>query len=150
MIHIYTDGSADNNKSRCGGWAYIIIDEDGTELERYCGGEKDTTNNRMELKAIIEALEDWSSPINDIIVYTDSSYVHNGINSWIEKWKKNGWITAAKTAVLNKDLWEKLDQLRCHYNISFKKVPAHVGIKYNEIVDNMAVKARHQIEKLEA
>ncbi|MBP5752689.1 MAG: ribonuclease HI, partial [Treponema sp.] len=108
-IIIYTDGGCSGNPGP-GGWGVVVID--GNDEHCYSGGEADTTNNRMELMAAIKALEAVLS--NDgwkkrkIKVYSDSQYVKNGITSWIINWKKNGWKTAAKKPVLNKDLWVML------------------------------------------
>ena len=124
-IQIYTDGACRGNPG-CGGWG-CIINDNGDEKEKR-GYQAQTTNNRMELTAVIEALK--STP-NDtrIVIYTDSKYVMDGINQWIIRWKKNGWMTAAKKIVKNKDLWLVLDQLICSRQINWVWVKDMRGTK---------------------
>ena len=105
-IKIYTDGACRGNPGQ-GGWGVLIISE--SEEKKLYGGEQSTTNNRMELMAAIKALEASSIKIN-IDLYTDSKYVMDGINSWVQNWKKNGWKTAAKKPVKNSELWIRLDE----------------------------------------
>ncbi|MCR5761876.1 MAG: ribonuclease HI [Treponema sp.] len=137
-IVIYTDGGCHGNPGP-GGWGAVIID--GNDVRTISGGEKNTTNNRMELMAAIQSLkavalnESWKS--EEINVFSDSQYVKNGITSWIKNWKKNGWKTAAKKPVLNKDLWEQLDQLYSALNVSWQWVKGHAGVKYNEMCDQL-------------
>lgn len=138
FLVIYTDGGCSGNPGP-GGWGCVIIDgESETQLS---GGEKQTTNNRMELTAAISALaavcakNEWKS--RPLAVYSDSQYVKNGITSWIKNWKKNGWKTAAKKPVLNQDLWIKLDELYNQLNIEWKWVKGHAGHKYNEMCDSL-------------
>lgn len=138
FLVIYTDGGCSGNPGP-GGWGCVIID--GGNEKQLSGGEKLTTNNRMELTAAISALDavcsnaDWKK--RPIAVYSDSQYVKNGITSWIKNWKKNGWKTAAKKPVLNQDLWIKLDELYNQLNIEWKWVKGHAGHKYNEICDSL-------------
>ena len=138
---IYTDGGCSGNPGP-GGWACVIID--GEKEEALSGGEKSTTNNRMELTAAIEAL---SAVVQNsqyggraVRIFCDSQYVKNGITSWIRSWKKNGWRTAAKKPVLNRDLWERLDALSVSLDISWSWVKGHAGIKYNELCDELCQK----------
>lgn len=137
-IVIYTDGGCSGNPGP-GGWGCVIID--GENEIKLSGGEKMTTNNRMELCAAINALDaavknpGWRS--GKIEVYSDSQYVKNGITSWIKNWKKNGWKTAAKKPVLNQDLWIALDELYNQLDIEWKWVKGHAGHKYNEICDQL-------------
>ena len=107
MITIFTDGASKGNPGP-GGWGAVVID--GDKVFESGGGEKDTTNNRMEIAAAIGGLGKTENG-SDITLYTDSSYLINGITKWILGWKRNGWITKTKQEVLNRDLWEKLDDL---------------------------------------
>ena len=135
---IYTDGGCSGNPGP-GGWGTVIID--GTNITKLSGGEKQTTNNRMELSAAINALDavvkntGWRN--RHVEVYSDSQYVKNGITSWIKNWKKNGWKTAAKKPVLNQDLWIALDNLYNQLDIEWKWVKGHAGVEYNEICDQL-------------
>lgn len=135
---IYTDGGCSGNPGP-GGWGTVIID--GENLTKLSGGKKQTTNNRMELSAAINALEavvkntEWRS--RHVEVYSDSQYVKNGITSWIKNWKKNGWKTAAKKPVLNQDLWIALDTLYNQLDIEWKWVKGHAGVEFNEICDQL-------------
>ena len=135
-ITIYTDGACSGNPGK-GGWAAVII-EDKNE-KTISGSEPLTTNNRMELSAVINALKEVGSAELDI--YTDSKYVKNGIESWIKNWKINGWMTAAKQPVKNKDLWLELDTLVSEKVIGWKWVKGHSNDHYNTIVDEAARKA---------
>lgn len=140
-IVIYTDGGCSGNPGP-GGWACVIL-SDGNEIE-LSGGEKLTTNNKMELTAAISALtyitQNPALLNRKITVNIDSQYVKNGITSWITNWKKNGWKTAAKKPVLNQDLWQKLDDLNNSLSVEWKWVKGHAGIKYNEICDSLCQK----------
>ena len=135
---IYTDGGCHGNPGP-GGWGAVIID--GNDVHTLSGGEKNTTNNRMELMAAIKSLqtivsnEQWKS--EEINVFSDSQYVKNGITSWIKNWKKNGWKTAAKKPVLNQDLWMQLDELYNALNVNWQWVKGHAGVKYNEMCDQL-------------
>jgi ribonuclease HI len=135
-ITIYTDGACSGNPGK-GGWAAVIV-EDKNE-KTISGSEPLTTNNRMELSAVINALREVGSAELDI--YTDSKYVKNGIESWIKNWKMNGWMTAAKQPVKNKDLWLELDILVSKKEIEWKWVKGHSNDHYNTIVDEAARKA---------
>ncbi len=134
---IYTDGSCLGNPG-AGGWAAIIIDCSIGEISELHGGEKYTTNNRMEMTAAITALNKISTG-STVELYTDSQYLKNAFtNGWMAKWKRNGWITAAKKPVLNQDLWIKLDNLINANNVSFHWVKGHAGFNYNERCDFLA------------
>ena len=135
-ITIYTDGACSGNPGK-GGWAAVIV-EDKNE-KTISGSEPLTTNNRMELSAVINALREVGSA--EIDIYTDSKYVKNGIESWIKNWKLNGWMTAAKQPVKNKDLWLELDILVSKKEIEWKWIKGHSNDHYNSIVDEAARKA---------
>ena len=148
-MEIYTDGACSGNPGK-GGWAYIILNrENKTELSRASGAEKLTTNNRMELTAVIKALQkaeaEYAGAEPAVSVHTDSQYVQQGISSWIIKWKKNNWKTAAKQPVKNKDLWLELDTLNARLRPEWFWVKGHAGNKYNEECDRLAVKALSEI-----
>ena len=137
MIKIYTDGSCLKNPGN-GGWAAIICTNN--EIKKISGSEKDTTNNRMELLATINALKEVNS--EDLIeIYTDSKYVKNGITDWIHNWIKNNWKTSNKEDVKNKDLWVQLYELNNNSKIKWNWVKAHAGNPLNEEVDLLAKKA---------
>ena len=139
-LTIYTDGACSGNPGK-GGWGAILI---YNKKERYISGSKQlTTNNQMELTATIEALKAISKPSN-IALYTDSQYVKNGITSWIFNWKKNGWKTANKKPVANKDLWIELEKYVDFHSVSWFWVKGHSGDHYNEIADELAVKAMNE------
>ena len=137
MIKIYTDGSCLENPGN-GGWAAIIID-DGKKTQ-IKGSKKNTTNNQMELLAPIEALK--KIPKGSVVqIFTDSKYVKSGITEWIYNWKKNGWKTADKQPVKNKELWEELDLLANEFEISWNWVKAHSTDELNNEVDLIAREA---------
>ena len=137
MIKIYTDGSCLENPGN-GGWAAIIIDDEKkTQIK---GSKKNTTNNQMELLAPIEALKKISKG-SKIEIFTDSKYVKSGITEWIHNWKKNGWKTADKQPVKNKELWEEGDLLNNEFEISWNWVKAHSTDKLNNEVDLIAREA---------
>ena len=139
-VTIYTDGACSGNPGK-GGWGAILINAEET---KYMSGSKQlTTNNQMELTATIEALKAISKPSN-IALYTDSQYVKNGITSWIFNWKKNGWKTANKKPVANKDLWIELDKYVDFHSVNWFWVKGHSGDHYNEIADELAVKAMNE------
>ena len=136
-ITIYTDGACSGNPGK-GGWGAVLIYRD--KQKHLSGSAILTTNNKMELTAAIEALKAVKKS-NEIELYTDSQYVKNGINLWIINWKKNGWKTTNKKEVANKDLWIELDKYVTHHNITWFWVKGHSGNHYNEIADDLAVKA---------
>ena len=133
---VYTDGACLGNPGP-GGWASIIIKISTGERKKKTGSEIVTTNNRMELTAVIESLKDI--PMHSkIVIYTDSKYVINGIEMWILKWKKNNWLGANKKSVKNKDLWLVLDKLVKNFYIEWNWVKGHSGNIINEEVDELA------------
>ena len=132
---IYTDGACSGNPGK-GGWAAVILD--GKNQSSISGSENKTTNNRMELMAPIMALKKIKIK-SEIIIYTDSRYVKDGITEWIKKWKLNNWKSSNKKPVKNKDLWVKLDNHCQKHNVSWKWVKAHAGNKLNNLVDELAV-----------
>ena len=133
-VDIYTDGACSGNPGP-GGWGVLIeIDNENIELS---GGDRETTNNRMELMAAIKALEEIDKDY-EITLYTDSNYVKDGITSWISNWKKNNWKTASKKDVKNKELWMRLDEAIKDKNISWVWVKGHAGNAGNEQADYLA------------
>ena len=136
MINIYTDGACKGNPGP-GGWGALILQGD-TKNEIY-GGEANTTNNRMEIMAVIRALRTINAE-NEITVFTDSTYVQKGINEWIAKWKINGWKTSNKKEVKNKDLWVQLDNLTSQLKINWIWVKGHSGHPENDRADYLANK----------
>ena len=137
MIKIYTDGSCIGNPGN-GGWAAIIID-DGKKTQ-IKGSKKNTTNNQMELLAPIEALKKIPKE-SKVQIFTDSKYLKLGITEWIHNWKKNGWKTADKHPVKNKELWEELDLLANEFEINWNWVKAHSTDELNNEVDLIAREA---------
>ena len=137
MIKVYTDGSCLENPGN-GGWAAIIID-DGKKTQ-IKGSKKNTTNNQMELLAPIEALKKIPKG-SKVQIFTDSKYVKSGITEWINNWKKNGWKTANKQKVKNKDLWVELELLSNDFDIKWSWVKAHSTDKLNNEVDLIAREA---------
>lgn len=134
-VEVYTDGGCSGNPGP-GGWAYVML-ENGEVIDKSSGNEKNTTNNKMELTAVINAVKKINQ-LNCIgIIHTDSQYVKNGITSWIFNWKKNGWRTANKKPVKNKELWEMLDNETSKVQLEWKWVKGHAGIEYNEMCDSM-------------
>ena len=133
-IDIFTDGACKGNPGP-GGWG-ALLRWNGHEKELF-GGEGQTTNNRMELQAVIEALSSLKRESN-VRVYTDSQYVQQGISTWIHNWKKRGWKTADKKPVKNADLWRRLDALAAEHNIEWKWVRGHAGHEGNERADALA------------
>ena len=134
MIKVYTDGACKGNPGE-GGWGALIVQGD-TNKEIY-GGESNTTNNRMELMAVIKALSLMSSE-NDVTIFTDSTYVQKGISEWIINWKRNGWKSSSKKPVKNKDLWVELDSLNASLSVNWKWVKGHAGHPENERADYLA------------
>ncbi len=133
-IEIFTDGACKGNPGR-GGWGALLVAE-GHEKELF-GGEPDTTNNRMELKAVIEALNALTRPC-EVVVHTDSQYVQKGISEWIHGWKARGWKTAAKAPVKNVDLWQALDAAQARHTVQWRWVRGHNGHPGNERADALA------------
>ncbi|MDR1949695.1 MAG: ribonuclease HI [Spirochaetaceae bacterium] len=170
-IHIYTDGGCSGNPGP-GGWAYMIIRDRGEEpasrakapakgakvpakappeviVEKW-GGEKETTNNRMELSAALAAL-DMLRKLNiapkRVVVFTDSQYVQMGMTQWIFGWKRNGWRTSDKGSVKNQDLWQRLDELAALFPITWEWVKGHAGNPFNERCDKLTQQAIAAVQK---
>lgn len=136
MVTIYTDGACKGNPGP-GGWGVLL--QSGGHRKELCGGEADTTNNRMELMAAIMALESLNAACK-VQLYTDSTYVKQGIGEWIHGWKKNGWRTAARKPVKNADLWQRLDAARERHELDWRWVKGHSGNPGNETADRLANK----------
>jgi len=134
MIKIYTDGACKGNPG-VGGWGAIIM-RDGKNIELF-GGENETTNNRMELMAVIMALKKIPSNL-ELTIYTDSTYVQKGISEWIKNWKVNNWRSSNKKPVKNKDLWVDLDEAVGSRKIFWEWVKGHAGNEGNEKADELA------------
>ena len=138
-LFAYTDGACSGNPGP-GGWGALLIAKDGGRVIRkreLCGGEADTTNNRMELLGAINALNALERP-STITIYTDSKYVMNGITQWMHNWKKNGWKTAAKKPVKNVELWQQLDDAKTRHTVTWEWVKGHAGHPENEKADELA------------
>ena len=131
----YTDGACSGNPGQ-GGWGVWLSNDTGHSKELY-GGEAHTTNNRMELMAVIHALNALKHPCS-IDVYTDSQYVQKGLTEWLPAWKARGWKTAAKQAVKNEDLWKSLDQAQQRHVLRLHWVKGHAGNEGNELADKLA------------
>lgn len=136
-VTIYTDGACSGNPGK-GGWGAVLIY--GDIEKEMSGSEAETTNNRMEMTAVIEALKAVKEEC-EIELFTDSKYVMDGINEWIHGWKKRGWKTANKKPVKNVDLWQELDEINQSHNVNWNWVKGHSGDKYNEIADELATSA---------
>jgi len=136
MIKIYTDGACKGNPG-VGGWGALILQDD-KNIELF-GGENETTNNRMELIAVIMALKEMS-PSEELTIYTDSTYVQKGISEWIKNWKLNNWRSSSKKPVKNKDLWMQLDEASYSRKINWEWVKGHAGNEGNEKADELANK----------
>ena len=134
VVDIFTDGACSGNPGP-GGWG-AVLRYDGHEKDIY-GGERQTTNNRMELMAAIMALESLKRPVK-VRVHTDSQYVKNGITAWIRSWKRNGWRTADKKPVKNVDLWQRLEAAIERHDVSWHWVRGHAGHPENERADALA------------
>ena len=135
---IYTDGACSGNPGP-GGWGAVIFNE-GKKQNSISGKVRDTTNNRMELMAPIMALKKIKSK-SDITIFTDSTYVKNGITEWIKKWEKNGWKNSNRKPVKNKDLWIKLNDLCKENKVIWKWIKGHSNNKYNILADELATQA---------
>lgn len=136
-IEIYTDGACLGNPGRGGYGAILMYKEHKKEIS---GSEKETTNNRMEMRAVIEALRALKKS-SEVVIYTDSKYVMEGITNWIQSWKKNNWRNANRKPVKNSDLWQELDDEVAKHKIEWIWVKGHAGNHYNELVDELARKA---------
>jgi ribonuclease HI len=142
-VEIYTDGACRGNPG-VGGWAALL--RRGEHEKEILGAEPHTTNNRMELTAVIRALEALQRPV-EVRVYTDSEYVRRGVTEWLASWKARGWRTADKKPVKNQDLWERLDALIPPHRIEWHWVKGHSGVEGNERVDRLANRAIDELEQ---
>jgi ribonuclease HI len=131
----YTDGGCHGNPGP-GAWAFVLVDDGNIKFEN-SGFSEETTNNKMELQAVIEALKYLKSNTSIIELYTDSIYVKQGISSWIHNWKKNGWRTANKKPVKNQEYWRELDSLVSQIDVDWRWVKGHSGNLYNERCDEL-------------
>lgn len=136
-IEIYTDGACSGNPGP-GGWG-ALLRWNGHEKE-LSGGEEETTNNRMEMMAVIKALQTLKKP-SEVALYTDSKYVMQGVNDWLDGWKAKGWKTANKKPVKNQDLWQEIDSLIQTHKVHFHWVKGHAGHPENERADKLATGA---------
>ncbi len=141
-VCLYTDGACFGNPGP-GGWAAILVW--GGHEKELCGAEQQTTNNQMELTAVIKGLEALKQPVS-LEIITDSKYVMNGVTDWMARWKQNGWKTAARKPVANQGLWQRLDQLCGQHKISWQWVKGHSGHPYNERCDQLASQQAAQIK----
>lgn len=138
-LFIYTDGACSGNPGP-GGWGALMIARNGDvtlKTRELCGGEADTTNNRMELLGAIHALEALDRP-SKLTVITDSAYVKNGVTTWIHGWKKNGWRTAGKKPVKNVELWQRIEEAAARHDVTWEWVKGHAGHPENERADELA------------
>ncbi|MBQ9600598.1 MAG: ribonuclease HI [Neisseriaceae bacterium] len=133
-VYLYTDGACKGNPG-IGGWGCLL--RYGTHEKELFGGEEYTTNNRMELMAVVQGLLALNRACQ-VVICTDSQYVKNGMEKWIHNWKKNGWQTANKQKVKNEDLWQQLDQLAQQHQIQWQWVRGHTGHTENELADKLA------------
>ena len=143
VVKIYTDGACKGNPG-VGGWG-VLLEMNGKEKELF-GGERLTTNNRMELLAVIRALEALTRRCN-VQLHTDSKYVQQGITEWIHGWKKNGWRTSARKPVKNDDLWKELDAVSQQHDIEWLWVKGHAGHNGNEKADQLANRGVESMER---
>lgn len=137
MIEIYTDGACRGNPGP-GGWGALLLM--GSREKELSGADPSTTNNRMELTAVIRALEAMTRPVQARL-YTDSEYVQRGISEWLPGWKSRGWRTADRKPVKNQDLWQRLDELAALHDIEWRWVRGHAGVPGNERADRLANQA---------
>jgi len=143
VVHLFTDGACSGNPGP-GGWAFVLRHPaSGKEIER-AGAEAMTTNNRMELTAVIEGLSQLSKPTR-VELTSDSQYVLKGLEEWLAGWKRRGWKTSAKKPVKNEDLWRRLDELINGHDIRFHWIRGHAGHAENERCDALAVEAYRQL-----
>lgn len=136
-VIIYTDGACSKNPG-VGGWGAVLLY--GEAQKQISGKEEMTTNNRMELQAVIQALKILKRSC-EVELYTDSKYVQQGISTWIHNWKKNGWRTADKKPIKNQDLWQELDEQSKRHQVNWKWVKGHSDNEYNNLADKLATEA---------
>jgi ribonuclease HI len=147
-VHLFTDGACSGNPGP-GGWAYIIRHVSSGKEKECAGGEAHTTNNRMELQAVMEGLSALKRPCN-VVLYLDSEYVRQGLESWMAGWKRNGWRRREKGSwkpVKNDDLWKKLDELIFIHDMTYVHVDGHSGHRENERCDELAVEASQKFRR---
>ena len=142
-IIIYTDGACRGNPGP-GGWGALL--QAGPHEKALCGGDAHTTNNRMELSAVIRALQALKRP-SAVQIHTDSQYVQKGISEWIHSWKRRGWLTADKQPVKNVDLWKTLDELASAHEIDWRWVKGHAGHPGNERADQLANQGIDELQR---
>lgn len=152
-ITAYTDGACAGNPGP-GGWAFVLqaynsMDGSLLKSKELSGGDRYTTNNQMELMAVIQALDALVMPAV-LTIYTDSKYVMDGATKWMQNWKANGWLTASKKPVANKELWECLDKLLLQHRVIFQWVKGHAGDPGNERADQLACEARDLMKETKA
>ncbi|HBQ36142.1 MAG TPA: ribonuclease HI [Rhodobacteraceae bacterium] len=138
-LFIYSDGACSGNPGP-GGWGALMIARNGDTIlkeRELCGGDAHTTNNRMELLGAINALEALERPSN-VTIFTDSTYVKNGVTSWIHGWKRNGWRTSNKKPVKNVELWQRIDDAQARHQVTWEWVKGHAGHPENERADELA------------
>lgn len=140
-VYLFTDGACKGNPG-AGGWGVLL--RYGTHEKELFGGEAQTTNNRMELMAVLSGLETLNRPC-DVVICTDSQYVKNGMESWIHNWKKNGWKTAGRQPVKNADLWQQLDEQVARHRVRWQWVKGHAGHAENERADALANRGAEQV-----
>ena len=140
-VYLFTDGACKGNPG-AGGWG-VLLRYGGHEKELF-GGEAQTTNNRMELTAVLSGLKTLNRPC-DVVICTDSQYVKNGMESWIHNWKKNGWKTAGRQPVKNADLWQQLDEQVARHRVRWQWVKGHAGHAENERADALANRGVEQV-----
>ncbi len=138
MLTIYTDGACKGNPGR-GGWGIVAIGSETGTYDYASGHEPETTNNRMELTAVLKALK-YMAKFGYVAatIITDSMYVKNGLEKWMIGWRRNNWATSTGSPVKNKDLWVEIDNLRQQFDLNFQWVKGHSGNKYNDAVDKLA------------
>ena len=140
-VYLFTDGACKGNPG-AGGWGVLL--RYGTHEKELFGGEAQTTNNRMELTAVLSGLKTLNRPC-DVVICTDSQYVKNGMESWIHNWKKNGWKTAGRQLVKNADLWQQLDEQVARHRVRWQWVKGHAGHAENERADALANRGVEQV-----
>lgn len=143
MMMIYTDGACSHNGTWDGGWGVVVVENDKV-IHTFGGGEKETTNNRMEMQGFLGALEYIKeNSIGNAIIYTDSAYVYNAFDKgWINNWQRNGWVNSKKEPVKNQDLWMKM---LTTFIPEIRKVKGHADDEYNNLADKIAVEWRNKI-----
>lgn len=143
QVKIYTDGACSGNPGP-GGWGAVLLY--GDHEKDISGGDPDTTNNRMEMMAVIEGARALKDPC-ELSIYTDSTYVMKGIMEWLKGWKAKGWKTAAKKPVKNKDLWLELEEALSRHTVDWNWVKGHAGDEYNERADQLAYKESQALKE---